>query len=54
MNPEWIVVGAILLGAMAAGGANLYVKRRKEAQPSEFENKTQFGLAESDKDEKSS
>ncbi len=31
MNAEWIVTGIILLGAMAAGGVSLYIKRRKEA-----------------------
>lgn len=29
MNPEWIVIGIILLGAMTAGGINLYIKRRE-------------------------
>jgi len=29
MNAEWIVTGIILLGAMAAGGISLYIKRRK-------------------------
>jgi hypothetical protein len=31
MNAEWIVTGIILLGAMAAGGISLYLKRRKDA-----------------------
>lgn len=31
MNAEWIVTGIILLGAMAAGGISLYIKRRKDA-----------------------
>ncbi len=31
MNVEWIVTGIILLGAMAAGGVSLYLKKRKEA-----------------------
>ena len=35
MNPEWIVVGIILLGAMTAGGINLYLKRRKARLESE-------------------
>lgn len=49
MNPEWIVVGIVLLGAMAAGGTNLYIKRRKEAQMTEH--KTISDLPESDTDE---
>lgn len=32
MNPEWVLVGIILLGGMAAGGVSLRLKRRKEAQ----------------------
>ncbi len=32
MNPEWIVTGVILLGAMAVGGVSLYLKRKKEIQ----------------------
>ncbi len=31
MNAEWVVTGIILLGAMAAGGVSLYIKRRKDA-----------------------
>jgi hypothetical protein len=31
MNAEWIVTGIILLGAMAAGGVSLYIKRRNGA-----------------------
>ncbi|HXW02042.1 MAG TPA: LPXTG cell wall anchor domain-containing protein [Candidatus Nitrosotenuis sp.] len=31
MNAEWIVTGIILLGAMAAGGVSLYLKKRREA-----------------------
>jgi LPXTG-motif cell wall-anchored protein len=31
MNAEWIVTGIILLGAMAAGGVSLYLKKRKES-----------------------
>jgi LPXTG-motif cell wall-anchored protein len=30
MNIEWTITGIILLGAMAAGGISLYLKRRKE------------------------
>lgn len=30
MNAEWIVTGIILLGAMAAGGVSLYLKKRRE------------------------
>ena len=47
MNPEWIVVGTILLGAMTVGGLNLYFKRRKAQLESESAQ-----LAEADKDEK--
>jgi len=32
MSVEWIVTGIILLGAMAACGISLYIKRRREAQ----------------------
>lgn len=31
MSAEWIVTGILLLGAMAAGGVSLYLKRRREA-----------------------
>lgn len=31
MNAEWVVTGIILLGAMAAGGVSLYLKRQKES-----------------------
>jgi LPXTG-motif cell wall-anchored protein len=32
MNVEWTITGIILLGAMAAGGISLYLKRRKESK----------------------
>jgi hypothetical protein len=31
MNVEWTITGVILLGAMAAGGISLYIKKRREA-----------------------
>ncbi len=34
MNLEWIVTGIVLFGAMIAGGISLYIKRRKEQNPS--------------------
>jgi LPXTG-motif cell wall-anchored protein len=34
MNLEWIVTGAILFGAMIAGGISLYLKRKKEQNAS--------------------
>jgi len=32
MSVEWIVTRIILLGAMAACGISLYIKRRRESQ----------------------
>lgn len=32
MNVEWTLTGVILLGAMAAGGISLYLKRRKKSK----------------------
>lgn len=30
MNPEMVMVGILLLGGMAAGGVNLYLRRRRD------------------------
>lgn len=40
MNPEWVMTGIILLGAMVAGSISLYIrKKRMQAQNAEPEDK---------------
>ena len=42
MNPEWVITGIILLGAMAAGSVSLYVKKKRaEKESSEPEDKAE-------------
>ena len=40
MNVEWTITGMILLGAMTAGGISLYLKRRREAKPTDLSENT--------------
>lgn len=52
MNPEWVVTGIILFGAMTAAGISLYLKRRKESLISDSFYDVQSDLSESGKDKK--
>lgn len=51
MSLEWIVTGIILLGGMAAGGASLWKKKRKESQAisDSFIDKSDLGSFENNK-----
>lgn len=41
MNPEMVLVGILLLGGMAAGGVNLYLRRRRARILDSLESDTQ-------------